>query len=138
MADGRRKLGKRKMTVTTCKVLKRAENYVMYEVFAVDESGTPVEAKLRSFDDLEINKLVEYSIEEYVSDRHGTSYTLSVPGQKKGGGGVQSEMDKLIARVNVLEGRLATLEERINSGLESGDLEVAPPSPALATDHIPH
>lgn len=134
----RRKLGKRKLTVTKCKVLKRADNYVMYEVFAVDEAGAPVEAKLRSFSELEVNKLVEYAIEEYSDPRHGINYTLSIPGQKKGGGGVQSEMDKLIAKVNGLEARLASLEERITSGLESGDLEVAPPSPALATDHIPH
>lgn len=75
---------KRKLTVTTCDVLKKGVSasgvdWTMYEVFAVDEAGAPVEAKLRAFDPLPINELVEYGVTKRVDNRHGTSYTLDLP-----------------------------------------------------------
>lgn len=76
----------RRLTVTACSPIhtgtgKSGKPYTIYEVFAVDEAGQTVEAKLRSFDPLELNKLVEYDIERREDNRHGTSYTLKRPGK---------------------------------------------------------
>lgn len=79
----------RKLTVTSCEVLKTGVStnsgnpWTMYEVFAVDEAGTPVEAKLRAFDALPINELVEYGVTMRQDQRHGTSYTLELPKNRR-------------------------------------------------------
>lgn len=136
--------GTRKLCVTSCAVAhsgigSSGKAYTIYEVFAVDESGTPVEAKLRSFDDLELNKLIEYDVKKQVHPRHGTSYTLSL----KGGGRRRTpaqesqELKGDIVRANqgvaALTKRIAALEQklvdvitRFNDGLESGDTTPIP------------
>lgn len=79
----------RKLTATSCEVLIKGTSktsgnpWVMYEVFAVDEAGTPVEAKLRAFDELPLNELVEYGVTMRQDDRHGTSYTLELPKNRR-------------------------------------------------------
>lgn len=144
--------GGRKLMVTSCKVIHEGSDrnqkpYKIYEVFAVDEGGSPVEAKLRSFSQLTLNELVEYEIEEFRSDRHGVSYTLNLPGSGGGRGGGQrssglgASVDDLRVRVDKLERQVSDLLAGRNSGSQS---EPSPAesagaaSPALATDHIPH
>lgn len=140
---------RRKLTVTSCGKIyegtdKNRKPYTIYEIFAVDDGGVPVEAKLRSFSQLTLNELVEYDIEEFRSERHGVSYTLSLPGSGGGKGGPRSSglgasVDDLRDRVEKLERQLADLLAGRNSGSQSGPTADPPaaPSPALATDHIP-
>lgn len=79
----------RKLTATSCEVLTQGTSrtsgnpWTMYEVFAVDEAGTPVEAKLRSFDPLPLNELIEYAVVMRQDARHGTSYTLELPKNRR-------------------------------------------------------
>lgn len=142
-------MGRRKLTVTSCTKIhsgndKNGKPYTIYEVFAVDDAGIPVEAKLRAFADLALNELVEYEVNEHKSDKHGVSYTLSVPGKGSssggggGGGGLAGSVDALRERVEKLEARLQALEAAVRSGVQPGPTAAGPTPAALALDHIPH
>lgn len=104
----------RKLTVTSCEVLtsgvtKTTGNpWKMYEVFAVDEAGTPVEAKLRSFDPCPLNELIEYGVTMRQDQRHGTSYTLELPKGRK----PKREDKGYKARLDQHELAIANLEQR--------------------------
>ena len=106
--------GTRRLTVTACDPIYTGTNrkgnpYTIYEVFAVDESGTPVEAKLRAFDLLDLNRLVDYDIEKREDERHGTSYTLKKPGKPD-----PPPDPKVMARkITKLEGEVAALNGRL-------------------------
>lgn len=113
--------GTRKLTITACEVLKKGKSagsgreWTMYEVFAVDEAGKPVEAKLRAFDPLPLNELVEYGIEMRQDERHGTSYTLSLPRElrpSKKDTGYKAQIQSLQVRCGRLEESNARLEAR--------------------------
>lgn len=136
---------KRKLTVTSCEPTYTGTNtkgeYTIYEVFAVDEAGAPVEAKLRSFEQLDLNALVEYGVTRYESEKHGVSYTLSKPRSGGGSGGLGKSVDELRVRVDSHDETLTWLRERIekleqlikptppaqpNLGPESGSKTVAP------------
>lgn len=104
----------RKLTATSCEVLKRgtsAKNgnpWTMYEVYAVDEAGTPVEAKLRSFDPLPLNELVEYGVTMRQDQRHGTSYTLELPKNRR----PKREDKGFKPQIEALKLQVANLEQR--------------------------
>lgn len=78
----------------------------MYEVYAVTEEGEPVQEDLRSFQELDLNKLVEYEITPYHDPERGTSYTL-----KRQPKNTARRVDALEERVDELERRLKALEE---------------------------
>lgn len=106
----------RKLTVTTCDVLRSGvsesgRDWTMYEVYAVDESGTPVEAKLRAFDPLPLNELREYEVTQRKDDRHGTTYTLSYPkgSRPKSAKAQAKDFKQQIAELNL---RVENLEQR--------------------------
>lgn len=149
----------RRLTVTACSPMytghnKKGKPYTIFEVFAVDDAGQTVEAKLRSFDPLEINKLVEYEIERREDPRHGTSYTLKKPGRPDPPVDprlLQRELVKQAEQITGLARRLALTEGALldlatflkNSGLQSEENPLpdvdelgstAPASAALATD----
>lgn len=131
----------RKLTVTSCDVLKTGTStntgnpWTMYEVFAVDSAGAPVEAKLRAFDELPINELVEYGITQRTDPRHGTSYTLELPRNrrpaKKKDTGFKGQIEELQLQVADLDQRCVWLlslihELQANAGVE---LSSAPANP---------
>lgn len=148
---------RRKLTVTSCNALrsgvgKNDKPWTMYEVFAVDEGGAPVEAKLRSFDPLKLNELVEYEITKREDQRHGTSYTLKKPGKREPPPDprlLQAKIEEQRVAIEKLTRRTTDVEAALRafqawaSGLDSGvsappDMEQlgagAPASAALATD----
>lgn len=117
----------RKLTVTSCDVLKTGANattgrpWTIYEVFAVDEAGAPVEAKLRAFDPLPLNELVPYTIEMRQDPRHGTSYTLIPPREhraQKKDTGFKTQIQELQARAGKAESRVAVLEATVRLALD--------------------
>lgn len=148
---------RRKLMVTSCNPLRSGTNakgdtWTMYEVFAVDEAGATVEAKLRAFDPLKLNELVEYEITRRDDQRHGTSYTLKKPGRREPAPDPRllqakieeqrGEIVKLTRRITEIEGALKAFQDWA-SGLDSGvsvppDMtelgSSAPASAALATD----
>lgn len=98
--------------------------YTIYEVEAAREDGRLIDEKLRSFRALPIGQVIEVSIEPFHSEAHGKSFTLH-PTQSTSPGGTEQinealkllremrEMfPKLEERVEALEGKLATLENR--------------------------
>jgi hypothetical protein len=144
----------RRLTVTSCKPLHsgtsaKGKPWTIFEVFAVDESGSTVEAKLRSFDPLPLNKLTEYKVTKREDRQHGTSYTLELPGKREPPPDPrvlklrideqQTEIEGLKREVGALQAALKAFGEWA-SGLDSGvsppdltQLE-APASAALASD----
>ncbi len=129
----------RRLTVTACDSIfngtgKNGKPFTIYEVFAVDDSGAPVEAKLRAFDLLPLNKLIEYEITKREDPKHGTSYTLKKPGkpdpppdpkvmQRK----INQQAEEIAAlntRLGHAEAKIVEVLKFLHSGLESGD---APP-----------
>jgi hypothetical protein len=89
--------------------------YTIYNVTALGEDGLPIEERLRTFDgELPLNELIEVEVEKRPDERHGTTYTLSIPGKRSGGGGggggLAGSVDALRERVDALEARLAALE----------------------------
>ncbi len=148
----------RRLTVTACDPIysgtnKAGKPFTMYEVFAVDDSGAPVEVKLRAFDLLELNKLVEYEITRRDDARHGTSYTLKRPGKPDPPPDpkvMQRKINQQAGEIAALNTRLGHAEAKVveilkflHSGLESGDApppdvgelgSTAPASGALASN----
>jgi len=129
----------RKLTATSCDVLRQGRNkdtgreWTMYEVYAVDEAGSPVEAKLRAFDALPLNELVEYAVTRRDDPRHGTSYTLELPKNRrpaKKDTGFKVQIDTLKLQVANLEQRTEWLLGLIHE-LQSAagvELSTAPPT----------
>lgn len=104
----------RKMTVTSCDALKSGTSkngnpWTMYEVYAVSEAGEPIEAKLRAFDQLPINELVEYGVTKRVDDRHGTSYTLELPKNRRP---PRDTSKSYKSQIDALKLQVANLEQR--------------------------
>lgn len=123
----------RKLTATSCEVLttgtsKTSGNpWTMYEVFAVDEAGTPVEAKLRSFDELPLNELIEYGVTMRQDQRHGTSYTLELPKnrrpKKDTSKGYKAQIDALKLQVGSLERTVENLYAHVAALQAAAGLE---------------
>jgi hypothetical protein len=155
------KKGTRKLTVTETKVITSGKSdkgdWTLYDISAVGEDGQPVQKKLRSFQTLPIGELKEYEVEEVNHEKYGQSFTLSLPGSKKGGGSgsrLGPQVDELRDRVENLEqnitwldGRVAALEGRApatsrvespaSTGPPAGAPPAAPAAPAAADDDIP-
>jgi hypothetical protein len=51
----------------------------LYEVYATDTEGNPIEEPLRAFTELEEGVPVEYDVSRYDHPRYGTSFTLTPP-----------------------------------------------------------
>lgn len=98
---------KRKLVATSCTPLATLRSgATLYEVFAVDEEGEPVQEELRSFQELDLGELVEYEVTRYDDPERGTSFTL-----KRQPKNTARRVDELEKRVDELEKRLAALEE---------------------------
>lgn len=137
-----------KLTVTSKEVAhqgtsKKGNPFTIWEVFAVDEAGQPVEHKLRTFEDLPEGELLSVKAEEYVDDRRGTTYTLSTgrprntnPSRGSEGGLAQS-VDELRARVDLLERQLATAVSTMAKLVELAGVELEEPLPEVAAPNQP-
>lgn len=74
-------MARRRLTVIRCEPVhsgtSRSGNpYTIYEVEALDDAGMLMEDRMRSFDALVLNELIEYEVEEYRSDRQGDTLTI--------------------------------------------------------------
>lgn len=142
---------KTKLTVTSKEVAHNGtsdsgKDWTIWEVFANDEAGQPVTEKLRSFEDLPENQLIEVHAEEYNDDRRGTTYTLSTRaprGQKNTNssrgqsGGLAKSVDELRARVEQLTKDLATAVVVIDQLVKHTNLELTDELPKTAPQAPP-
>lgn len=75
----------------------------LYEVFATDPDGNPIEEQLRTFAELEEGVPVEYEVQRYNHEQYGTSFTLFPP---------KRETHK---RVSVLERDFQALKDELKT-----------------------
>jgi hypothetical protein len=116
----------RKLTIIETKPLKSGTSstgkaWTIYDVTAVNEDGSPIEEKLRSFDQLQ--GTVEVEIERKDDPKYGVSFTLKLPKGAPGaaepasaGARLGPSVDELRRRVETLEGIVTTLVEKVNAG----------------------
>lgn len=105
--------GKVILTVTKQKAIATFDNpkgngqSTLYEVSALDENGQVVAEPLRTFAELSLGKAVEYDVEKYVHDRHGTSWTLKKPRENIGRRveALEEQAQDFANRLSALEGR---------------------------------
>ena len=114
----------RKINVTRTAVLRSGETagkaWVLYEVFATEVDGTPIDAPLRSFDPL--GGQVEVSFEERTRPARETTYTLKPTSKRRRPGtNGSSENESLEARVARLERQMRALITGIDIELPGGD-----------------
>jgi predicted nucleic acid-binding Zn-ribbon protein len=83
----------------------------IYEVIAVNEQGTPVDKKLRTFhEELPVDVLEEYEVDPYLHKDYGQTYTL-----KKLSKGHASKKDvaDLTSQITALANRLSAVEAEV-------------------------
>lgn len=71
-----------RMTVTACNVAVTAKNargdtYTIYELTAFKEDGSEINEKLRSFENLPLDELIEVTVTPYNSEKYGRSFTIA-------------------------------------------------------------
>lgn len=103
---------KRKLTVTSCTqkatgTSQKGNAWTLYDVAALDESGEPIEAALKSFEECPLGELLEYEVERQDSTKYGVSFLI------------KRVKERLGPRVEALEKGLADALARIER-LESG------------------
>jgi hypothetical protein len=118
----------RKLTVTSQAILTTFKNSkgndtTLYEVYAVNETGEPIELPLRAFDPLPENELIEVEVSKHTSERWGESFTLKQTGQRSPGARLGPKVDDLRGRIVALEQRVEELEARENERGTADDIE---------------
>lgn len=92
--------------------------WTLYEIDATDPEGSPIDLKLKSFDQLDGE--VEVEVEKQEHEKYGTSYMLRPAGSRSGGGGggnpgarLGPKVDELREHISVLENRVTDLVARV-------------------------
>jgi hypothetical protein len=104
----------RKLTVKRCTLAhsgiskKTGREYSIYDIEALDETGTPVNVKLRSFAEQSIGELVEYDVDVRKSE-YGTEYTI----KRAGGGGGVAELTRRVERLELEVERLVGITDSL-------------------------
>lgn len=89
-----------------------SDDWTLYELKALDEAGSHVDFRLKTFDDVELDVELEFEIEHQHDERYGDSYLLrKVKKRSK----LQRSVDELRERVERLEQQLG-----INADLPPG------------------
>ena len=91
---------RRILTIVEKVVVGSGKDWTLYEVKALDEDGSHVDYRLKTFDDVELDKELEFEVEHQHDDRYGDSYLLrNVKKRSK----MQRSIDDLRARVETIE-----------------------------------
>lgn len=92
--------------------------FTIYNVTALGEDGLPIELRLRTFDkDLPLNELIEVEVEKRDDARHGTTYTVGIPGKRN----QEPRRNGLAGSVDELRGRVEALEALVQTLISGGD-----------------
>jgi len=100
-----------RLRITACASVYHGEHpnghkYTIYEIEAAKPDGTPVEQRLRSFEELPVGEEIDLSVVKYQDESAGISYTLS----RRGGSGNAAKIKKLEQVVQDLTARLEVVE----------------------------
>lgn len=76
------------------------DDWTLYEVKALDEAGSHVDFRLKTFDDVELDVELEFEVEHQSDERYGDSFLLK---KVKKRSKLQRSVDELRDRVEVLE-----------------------------------
>lgn len=136
---------KRKLKVTACNEITSGTSgkgvaWTLYGIDALDENDAQVDAavELRSWQRLEIGKLVEYDVEKKVDPQYGEQFFLSLPRSR--GANLGPKVDKIRDDVEELKGQVADLASRVAAVESNGVAQQKSPdakrqSPAASTEH---
>lgn len=102
--------------------------YAMWQLIATKPDGTPIEANLRSFEDMPRGEVLEVAVTPFVSEQWGTSYTVA----RKNKSQLHSDLESLERRVAAIEVKLGI--DPGTSGLIPGQ---GPPPPPPVTETGP-
>lgn len=128
------------LTITSSNLLKEGEtngrSWAIYEIFARDADGNPIDEKLKSFwqpTDKHVGQALVYDVERQDHEKFGVSFLIHRPegtggGAPVGGGGGGS-LDMLWEEIESLRARVTRLEEAANPAPAPGS---EPPSAAVA------
>lgn len=109
---------------------KNGKEVTLYSVGAVDENDQKPDREFRSFQELPIDELVEYTATRYEHPEHGVSWTLKKPSSGLGAqlADLQTVVDVLAERVEKLERRLGDPEPDMHPAQKNPD---APRGPSM-------
>lgn len=104
----------RKLIVTGQKLLATLKSgSSLYECFATDEHGKPVDLPLRSFVEIEPGKVEDYEVRPYDDKERGIRTFTLIPKER------ESRTAKLVKEVKLLEERLNDLENGLDARIAS-------------------
>lgn len=118
MADEKPKARPTRLRITACNQVyvgknARGDEFTIYEVEASKADGSPVEEKLRSFENLPL-EVLDLNVTRYASQKYGLSYTLSrrtKPNRDQQIAELNDKIDALSARLRVLEEKGAVYDD---------------------------
>ncbi len=103
----------------------KGQQYTIWQVVATTPDGRAIDHKLRTFEELPKNQVIECTVELFKSEQFGDSYTLAQVGKVT-----------LEEKVNLLTDRLRRLEEHIY-GQGAGSAPQSQPAPPPAPPSAP-
>lgn len=116
MAGQKKDLPKRKLVVTELREKSRGESdhgeWVLHEVSATTEDGSPVDAKMITFkgDEIKVGELITYELEKKVHEKYGDQFVVYPPRKD-----LKKSLDEVRARVDALEHEVSSLKQMLSS-----------------------
>lgn len=107
---------------------QNGREYVMWQIIATKPDGVPIDANLRSFEDLPRGELLEVAVTPFVSEQWGTSYTVA-----------RKDKSELHRKVEELQARIERLESILNvtDPVSVANQTSAPPPPPSTPETPP-
>lgn len=104
----------RKLIVTGQTLLATLKSgSALYECFATDEHGKPVEQPFRSFVEIEPGKVADYEVRPYDDKERGIRTFTLIPKER------ESRTARLVKQVQALEERVNDLENTLDARIAS-------------------
>jgi hypothetical protein len=138
---------KKTLTIMSSNLIKEGSTndkpWAIYEIFARDAEGNPIEEKLKAFwqpTDKHIGQALEYDVERQEHEKYGVSFMIhrpegtgggTAPGGG-GGGGLGASLDMLREEVEALRARVTILEEASHTAPATPTPGSEPPGAAVA------
>lgn len=78
---------------------QKGAEYTIWQVIATTPDGRPIEQNLRTFEELPKSEVIEVTVDRFVSQQYGESYTLKQVGRRH----TKDEIKELRQRIEALE-----------------------------------
>lgn len=99
---------------------QKGAEYIIWQVIATTPEGRSIDFNLRTFEELPKGEVIEVTVEKFVSEQYGDSYTIKQVGRR-------SSKDE----IKELRGRVEALERAVYAQSQ------APPSPSPGAPPVP-